>query len=294
MKSFTYFSPMLKNKKPPKKKPEEIGQSPLKELELTLDDWNDLERGVKLFNAGNFQHAHEAWEDVWKRHDEDERLFLQGIIQLAAACHHVAAHSSYRGAVNNLIKSKGKLEVFAPRYLHIEVQPLLDSIEQIKEELENIGQRDFESSDRHALPKIQFHKPRNPDLEIELGVILESEDFFEGVRLFNSGYYWEAHELWEALSREQSGDARELVQAFAQMASAYNFITLSRPSAAKYLFDKILEKLKTYEENIPAVNMSQLIDATNQALQFIGEHDTTHHSPLPAGMKPAIRVTREQ
>ena len=180
---------MTVNKKPPKKKPEEIEQSPLKELEMTLDDWNDLERGVKLFNAGNFWHAHEAWEDVWKRHEEDERLFFQGMIQLAAALHHSVNRSSYRGAVNNLDKSKVKLAVFVPRYAGIEVQPLLVSIEQIKEWLEQSGPKEFDSFNLTTLPKIQFHKPRNPDLAVELGTILEAEDFYEGVKLFNNKYY---------------------------------------------------------------------------------------------------------
>jgi uncharacterized protein len=282
---------MTVNKKPPKKKPEEIEQSPLKELDMTLDDWNDLERGVKLFNAGNFWHAHEAWEDVWKRHEEDERLFFQGMIQLAAAFHHTVNRSSYRGAVNNFDKSKVKLEVFVPRYAGIEVQPLLIFIEQTKEHLEQTGQKEFDSFNLTALPKIQFHKPRNPDLAVELGTILEAEDFFEGVKLFNNKYYWEAHEMWEDLSREEQGDAKNLMQAFSQMASGYSFIKLSRPANAKYLFEKAVEKLKTYEQNMPAINIAQLIDAIDRTMHFIENCNSDHISALPADLRPSMRVT---
>jgi len=44
--------------------------------------------GVDLYNAGYLWEAHEAWEGLWHRakHDETQALFLQGLIQCAAAC----------------------------------------------------------------------------------------------------------------------------------------------------------------------------------------------------------------
>jgi uncharacterized protein len=282
-------SDMKARKIPPKKQPEQIAQNPLSDIEMTLDDWNDLERGIKLFNAGNFWHAHEAWEDVWKRHDEDERLFFQGIIQLAAAYHHIVNRLSYRGAVNNLDKSKAKLDVFGARYLGIEIQPLLNCIHQTKDLLEKIGQRKFEEFEFPAMPRIQFRKPPNHDLAVELGTILESEEFFEGVKLFNGGLYWEAHEIWEALGREEQGDAKNLMQALVQMATAYSFIKLSRPANAKYLFEKTVEKLKTYEENMPSINIGQLIRGMSEALIFLQENDSQRHT-LPHELRPSITI----
>jgi len=46
-------------------------------------------RGVELFNQGEFWHAHEAWEAEWLTTTGDRAQFLQGLIQLAAACYHV-------------------------------------------------------------------------------------------------------------------------------------------------------------------------------------------------------------
>jgi hypothetical protein len=44
--------------------------------------------GVDLYNQGFFWEAHEAWEGLWRAagHDAPQRLFLQGLIQCAAAC----------------------------------------------------------------------------------------------------------------------------------------------------------------------------------------------------------------
>lgn len=46
-------------------------------------------RGVSLFNADRFWDAHEAWEELWLAAEGDDKQFLQGLIQLAAAYVHV-------------------------------------------------------------------------------------------------------------------------------------------------------------------------------------------------------------
>jgi predicted metal-dependent hydrolase len=57
---------------------------------LAEDRWRDSERylfGVDLYNQGFFWEAHEAWEALWRAaEDARQELFLQGLIQCAAAC----------------------------------------------------------------------------------------------------------------------------------------------------------------------------------------------------------------
>jgi hypothetical protein len=51
-----------------------------------------LERGAQLFDAGAYWDAHEVWESRWRvSEDADERLLLQGLIQIAAALHKLIA-----------------------------------------------------------------------------------------------------------------------------------------------------------------------------------------------------------
>ncbi|HEX2756871.1 MAG TPA: DUF309 domain-containing protein [Thermoanaerobaculia bacterium] len=45
--------------------------------------------GLVEFRAGRFFEAHEEWELLWKDSKGDDKLFLQGLIQLAAACVHI-------------------------------------------------------------------------------------------------------------------------------------------------------------------------------------------------------------
>jgi len=47
-----------------------------------------IEEGIRLFNAQRFFEAHEALEAVWLKATGDEKVFLHGLIQIAAAFHH--------------------------------------------------------------------------------------------------------------------------------------------------------------------------------------------------------------
>ena len=46
-------------------------------------------KGLEEFRAGRFFEAHEKWELLWKASAGDDRVFLQGLIQLAAARVHI-------------------------------------------------------------------------------------------------------------------------------------------------------------------------------------------------------------
>jgi len=72
-------------------------------------------RGVELFNAQRFWDAHEAWEEPWLTATGEERQFLQGLIQLAAAYVHVQ-RGTFRGGVRLFDSAFEKLEPFPDGY----------------------------------------------------------------------------------------------------------------------------------------------------------------------------------
>lgn len=47
----------------------------------------ELEAARRLFDAGRYFECHEFLEEVWRRSEGDEKVFLQGLIQAAAALH---------------------------------------------------------------------------------------------------------------------------------------------------------------------------------------------------------------
>lgn len=51
----------------------------------------DVRVGIRLFNAGKFFEAHEAWEDHWGKGGPEERAATLGLIKAAVALHHLEA-----------------------------------------------------------------------------------------------------------------------------------------------------------------------------------------------------------
>jgi predicted metal-dependent hydrolase len=68
-----------------------------------------LDRGRALFNQGRYWDAHEAWEEAWLVEDGDVRRLLQGLIQIAAGCHHAFVTRRPHGAVKLLSSGLEKL-----------------------------------------------------------------------------------------------------------------------------------------------------------------------------------------
>lgn len=67
-----------------------------------------LEEGRSAFNAGDFFLAHERWEEVWRQAAGEDRVWLQGLIQLAAGLHQLARDRP-RPASNLLARAVAKL-----------------------------------------------------------------------------------------------------------------------------------------------------------------------------------------
>ena len=67
---------------------------------------NELfERGLTEYEKGDYFEAHEAWEDLWSDYNFDDRIFVQGLIQLAVSFVHLG-NGNMIGAKNLLKKSQ--------------------------------------------------------------------------------------------------------------------------------------------------------------------------------------------
>src|SRR5258707_11942703 len=75
--------------------------------------------GLDRFNARRFWDAHEAWETIWLVAESDVEQFLQGMIQLAAAYHHVK-RGTYRGAVRLFDAALRRLAPYPRRWSGID------------------------------------------------------------------------------------------------------------------------------------------------------------------------------
>jgi len=80
-------------------------------------------QGLEAFNSARFYDAHEHWEEVWLKAPEPERMFLQGLIQVAAAFHH-HSRANLLGTRNLLRNGLLKLDRFPEIYGDLEIEAL--------------------------------------------------------------------------------------------------------------------------------------------------------------------------
>ena len=104
-------------------------------------DWTqkELAEGLRRYDAGEFFAAHEAWESVWLRSREPAKTFLQGLIQVAAAFHHLEHHNPL-GTALLLQAALRRLERYPAHFGGVSVTLLCDDIRERLQALE-AGQR---------------------------------------------------------------------------------------------------------------------------------------------------------
>ena len=111
--------------------------------------------GIHLFNMGKFFEAHEALEEVWLKAEGNEKIFLHGLIQVAAAFHH---HSTGNpaGFRSLLDKAMRKLNQFGDVMEGVDLASLREQIQPWRDHLE--GTPDARPAADLAWPKVRAKK----------------------------------------------------------------------------------------------------------------------------------------
>lgn len=93
-------------------------------------DWQAgaLAEGLACFRRREFFLAHEHWEDEWRASAEPEKTFLQALIQIAAAFHHLGRGNAL-GAKRLLASAGLKLQRYPEEFGAIDVTALRSSIQ---------------------------------------------------------------------------------------------------------------------------------------------------------------------
>ena len=118
-------------------------------------------------------------------------------------------------------------------------------------------------------------------------------EYLEGIRSFNAGNYFEAHETWEEIWVRASGEARLFLQMLIQAAVCLHHYERGNRRGALGLYQRVLEKIS----RLPGVYMS--LDVSRFAEQF-----KTFFAPLlkdsgdlnqvPTSARPTIQLLAEE
>ncbi len=115
-----------------------------------------LREGIGLFNTGRFFECHESLEDFYLRSEEEHKPFLEGLVQLAAACRIYTELGEVHGPIRMIRQAIIRLENYQPYYLGIRVKSLIHALERWTDYLEANGTSGTPSSCQ--TPKIRAHR----------------------------------------------------------------------------------------------------------------------------------------
>jgi predicted metal-dependent hydrolase len=85
------------------------------------------QKGLEAFNSAHFYDAHEHWEEVWLETPHPDKMFLQGLIQVAAAFHHYS-RANLLGTQKLLRAGLLKLDRFPEIHGGLEIEALRESV----------------------------------------------------------------------------------------------------------------------------------------------------------------------
>lgn len=110
----------------------------------------------------------------------------------------------------------------------------------------------------------------------------------EGIRLFNAGEFFEAHEELETAWRDETGEVRELYRGILQVAVAYLHITRGNYEGAVKVYGRSLKWTQGWSDVCRGINLKRLRDDAEAAInelerlgkEKIGEFDRSFFKPI--------------
>jgi predicted metal-dependent hydrolase len=125
----------------------------------------------------------------------------------------------------------------------------------------------------------------HPDLSVEA----RARFFQEGIELFNSGRFFDAHEAWEEIWRSTTPEPRDLFQGLIQVAAAlHQFLDLHRNEAPRRTLAKARRRLDAYTPAALGIDIRDLLEQVGRWEAWL-EHREGEPPPVPAlNPKPKI------
>ena len=113
-----------------------------------------LREGVRLFNDRQFFQCHEVLEPFYQETEDENKPFLEGLIQLAAAFRLYCDFGEVKGPVRMIHQALIRFENYPPAFLQIHVKDLSQAAEAWAKAAQNTATEPLTS----GIPKIQLQR----------------------------------------------------------------------------------------------------------------------------------------
>ncbi|HTB98402.1 MAG TPA: DUF309 domain-containing protein [Terracidiphilus sp.] len=116
---------------------------------MTLD-WREggLAAGLQCYERGEFFETHEHWEGVWLACEGAEKAFLQALIQVTVAFHHLQKKNAL-GAESLLRRALRRLESYPAEFGGVDVERIRENL---RAWIDSLGKS--QSHDKLLYPRI--------------------------------------------------------------------------------------------------------------------------------------------
>lgn len=114
----------------------------------------------------------------------------------------------------------------------------------------------------------------------------------EGLRLFNSGEYFEAHEALEEAWKEEGGAVRDLYRGILQVAVTYLHITRGNYDGAIKVYGRSLRWLKDWPDICRGINVEGLRRDSQAAFEEVKRLGREHIRQFDKSLLKPVRLNR--
>jgi len=257
-------------------------------------------RGIETYHAGDHYEAHEYWEALWHHEDDETRArFLQALIQVASAVHKACNDVAPRGSLRLLSRATERLEGIEDIYMGVDVRRLREDMVRcssaVQEALEASGGAHC-TVDPSVAPALLLMgtTPAWSQSQAEPKVPQPARKswFDHGARAYLQGEFFDAHEFWEEIWRdEKNAEERQFLQGLIQIAAAmHKAVTQNKPAPAARLLERALLRLRPYPTPFRGVHVDKLVATGERARQALTSIADDEAGSFPASLVPTLEI----
>ncbi len=254
-------------------------------------------RGLDAYRAGQHYEAHELWEEIWQDEPDPQRsALLQALIQIASAVHKARNDVAPRGSLRLVERALERLADLPETFMGVDLVRLRDGAARLSadvaRELEASGHSRLSAD---AAPEIALiGEPPDWDVAVASVVpaVARSAWFQKGLGAYRGGAYFEAHELWEELWRDEPDpDHKQFLQGLIQVAAAMHKVQEQhKPDPAARLLQRALLRLSVFPADYFGLRVDRLLEEARRAERVLrsAAGSTSGHATLTDELVPTI------
>ncbi len=251
--------------------------------ESTEDRERSFRTAVEDFRAGKTAQARLRWKTLWdEEEDETHRSFLQALLQLCAA---IEKRGADRDAARKLLALAGaKLGLLPDAFGGIDVAALRATLGRLDDPDEAVPDL---AAAGIALPWRRI-RPRPPAIPAPE----RPAHFRKALAAYAAGRFFEAHELWEDLWRDEADVFhRNFVQALIQVAAAMHKLGQGGTTGPLHLLERALIRLEGVRDGYAGIAVSRLQDDCRRARKAIERLAAEGRTDLDPSLVPRIEAS---